>query len=353
MTSVLISGAGVAGPTLAYWLARSGFRPTVVERSAGPRSSGNPVDVRGPALPVATKMGLLPELRKHATHATGMRVVGTRIRVPLGDGEEIELTRTDLAAVLYRAAEHDAEFLFDDTITALHDDAGGVEVSFERTAPRRFDYVIGADGLHSTVRRLAFGPEERFVHHAGLYVATVALGGTPAEPHDVMLYNLPRRLVALHPARGEAGAAFIFRGPALPSSEYRDLDRQKHIVTTVYRDAGWRVPALLEQVRQTTDLYFDAVSAVRLPRWSTQRVALVGDAASCVSLLGDGSSLAMAGAYTLARALAEGHGFAAYEAEHRKLTTPKQQRIALGAGLLVPKTRLGIALRNTAGRFIL
>ncbi|EXG80070.1 FAD-dependent monooxygenase [Cryptosporangium arvum] len=350
MTSVLISGAGVAGPTLAYWLARSGFRPTVVEVAAGLRSSGNPVDVRGPALPVARAMGLMEELREHATLATGMRVVGTDIRLPMARGDEIELARTDLAAVLYRASRDDAEFVFDDTITALHEDRTGVDVSFARGTPRRFDYVIGADGLHSTVRRLAFGPEERFVHHAGLYIATVTLGGAPADPHDVMIYNRPRRLVALHPARGEAGAAFIFRGPALPASEYRDPERQKTIVTTMYRDDGWRVPELLDAVRNTTDLYFDAVSAVRLPRWSTPRVALVGDAASCVSLLGDGSSLAMAGAHTLASALANGGGFAAYEAEHRKLTTPKQRRIALAAGLLVPKTSLGIAVRNTIGR---
>ncbi|GAA0226156.1 hypothetical protein GCM10009539_09270 [Cryptosporangium japonicum] len=257
-----------------------------------------------------------------------------------------------LAAVLHRAARDDAEFVFGDTITALHEDAAGVDVSFRRGTSRRFDYVIGADGLHSTVRRLAFGPEERFVHHAGLYIATLVLGGAPAEPHDVMLYNQPRRLVALHPARGEAGAAFIFRGPARPSSEYRDLERQKQIVTTVYRDAGWRVPQLLDAVRNAPDLYFDAVSAVRLPRWSTRRIALVGDAASCVSLLGDGSSLAMAGAHTLAGALAGGGGFAAYEAEHRTLTNPKQRRIALAAGLLVPKTALGLALRNTTGRLL-
>jgi len=353
MTSVLISGAGVAGSTLAYWLARNGFHPTVVERWAGLRSSGNPVDVRGAALPVAEKMGVVPQLRKYATHATGMRIVSgsgrTLARLSML-GEGIELPRADLSAVLARAAEGDAEFVFDDTIVALQQDPGGVDVTFERSAPRRFDLVIGADGLHSTVRRLVFGPEQRFLRHAGLYVATLPLGTPPEYPHDVVAHNVPRRLVAIHPARGEAGVAFIFRGPAFDGFDHRDTAQHKRIVTTVYRDVGWRVPALLEHVENADDLYFDAVSQVRLPRWSIGRVALVGDAASCVSLLGDGSSLAMAGAYTLASALADGGGFAAYEAHHRRLTTPKQRRIGLGAGLLVPKTRTGIALRNTAAR---
>src|SRR5690349_5023103 len=145
MTSVLISGAGVAGPTLAYWLARRGFTPTVIERSAGLRSSGNPVDVRGPALPVAERMGIVPELREYATHATAMAVVAasgrvrTRIPMPSTITGEVELPRADLAGVLYRAASADAEFVFDDTIVALRQDAGGIDVEFERSASRRFD----------------------------------------------------------------------------------------------------------------------------------------------------------------------------------------------------------------------
>ncbi|MFI5955197.1 FAD-dependent monooxygenase [Cryptosporangium sp. NPDC051539] len=352
MTTVLISGAGVAGPTLAYWLARTGLTPTVVERSEGLRSSGNPVDVRGRALPVAEAMGITSELRKYATQATGMVVLDAdgrvKARTEMGAPGEVEIARTDLAAVLYRAAAGDAEFVFGDSIATLNGDADGVDVTFERGAPRRFDYVIGADGLHSTVRRLAFGPEEQFVRHAGLYIATLPLAGKPPEPHDVVLYNVPRRLVALHPARGEAGAAFIFRGPPLPGSAYRSLGQQKQIVTTVYRGVGWRVPALLEQVSAADDLYFDAVSRVVLPRWSRGRIGLVGDAASCVSLFGDGSSLAMAGGFTLASALASGAGFAGYQSEHEKLTAPKQRRIGIAAGFLVPKTRLGIATRNAA-----
>jgi 2-polyprenyl-6-methoxyphenol hydroxylase-like FAD-dependent oxidoreductase len=362
MSDVLISGAGVAGPTLAYWLARHGFRPTVVERSQGLRSSGNPVDVRGPAMPVAEAMGIVPRLREAATRTTAMSMVNAsgrqvaRVRMPAaaGTGPEVELARSDLAAVLHQAARDHTEFLFDDTITALRQDSDGVEVTFERAAPRRFDLVVGADGLHSTVRRLAFGPESDYVRHVGLYVATLPLGQPADRPDQVLLFNTPGRLASIHPARGNALAAFIFRGPAIPDLDYRDTAQHKQIVVDAYAGAGWRVPRLLDQVRDAEDLYFDAVSKVQLPTWSHGRITLVGDAASCVSLLGDGSSLAMAAAHTLAEALAadrdHAEAFRRYETQHRTLVEPKQRNIGRAAAMLVPKTRLGVAARNLAAR---
>ena len=364
VTDVLISGAGVAGATLAYWLARNGLRPTVVERSPGLRSSGNPVDVRGPAMPVAEAMGIVRRLGAAATGATAISVVDAagrqraRVRMPgaAGTGPEIELARSDLAAILHEAARDHAEFVFDDSVTALVQDRDGVDVTFDRAAPRRFDLVVGADGLHSAVRRLAFGPEADYVHHAGLYVATLQLGQPAERPDTVLLYNTPGRLAAVHPARGDALAAFIFRGPAIPCLDYRDTARHRRIVADAYAGTGWRVPELLDRVRVTDDLYFDAVSTVRLPSWSAGRVTLVGDAASCVSLLGDGSSLAITGAHALARALAErrdhADAFRAYEADHRPRIAPKQRGIRRAAAVLVPRTRLGIGARNLAARLL-
>ncbi|GIF50690.1 2-polyprenyl-6-methoxyphenol hydroxylase-like FAD-dependent oxidoreductase [Asanoa ferruginea] len=359
MTSVLISGAGVAGPTLAYWLARHGFEATVVERGAAPRSSGNPVDVRGPGWAVANRMGIVPQLRAAATQATAMRLVDaggrTRARIPMPAtrGSEVELPRGDLAALLFDAARGDAEFVWDDTITALAPDASGVDVTFERTAPRRFDFVVGADGLHSTVRRLAFGPEADFVRYLGLYVATLALGSD--EGTDVILHNTPGRLLSIHPARGAALAAFIFRSAPVSGFDHRDLSQHKQIVRQAYAGVGWRVPELLDRVAAADDLYFDSVSEVRLDSWSRGRIGLLGDAASCVSLFGDGSSMAMAGAETLAAALAADpvEGFARYEAAHRQLVGPKQRRVGRAAGMLVPKTRLGLAARDLAARAVL
>jgi len=361
---VLISGAGIAGPTLAYWLSRNGFRPTVVERAQGLRSSGSPIDVRGPAVAVADRMGLMPRLRSAGTNAQALtfrngrdREVG---RMNMGalrraaGSREVELPRGDLATILYEAARDDAEFLFDDTITALHEDAGGVEVTFDRAAPRRFDLVVGADGLHSTTRRLAFGPEASFIRHMGVYVATVSLAGAAATDTDILMYNTPGRAVAIHPSRGTALAAFMFRSPAIADFDYKDTAQHRRLLQAAFGGAGWRLPELLSRVREADDLYFDSVSQVTLPRWSTGRVTLLGDAASCVSLFGDGSSLAMAGAATLAESLAGtadiGLALRRYEAEHRKSTGPKQRNVAQAAALLIPATRAGLAARNAATR---
>ena len=356
--TVLISGAGVAGPVLAFWLARLGFAPTVVERAAGIRSSGNPVDVRGAALRVAQRMGITPALREAATATTELsfvdaagRAVG---RMPMQPSSaSIELPRMELARVLLEAARDDAEFVFGDAIASIRSDADGVDVTFERGAPRRFDLVVGADGVHSSTRRLAFGDESGFVGQLGMWVATLALDGEAMDPRRVLMFNEPGRSLSLHPATGTPIACFIWRAPADPAFDHRDTADHRRRVAAAYEGSGWRVPEMLQRVRETDDLYFDAVSRVRVDRWSRGRVTLVGDAATSVSLFGEGSSLAIAGAATLADALAAHPGdheaaFRSYEATHRRLAAPKQSAVRQASALLVPATRLGIAARNAA-----
>jgi 2-polyprenyl-6-methoxyphenol hydroxylase-like FAD-dependent oxidoreductase len=363
--TVLISGAGIAGPTLAYWLARRGFQPTVVERAQGLRSSGSPVDVRGPAVAVAEGMGIMPRLREAGTKVaelsfvndTGREVgrVNMRALQTASGSREVELPRFDLATIIYEAVCDEAEFLFDDSIATLNQDASGVDVTFDRAAPRRFDFVIGTDGLHSRTRRLAYGDEGQFVRHMGVWVATMPIDDTTLDPHKVLLHNSPGKAVSLHPSRGGALAAFMFRGPRHPGFDYRDIEQHKHMLIKAYAGGSWRVPELMDRVREADDLYFDSVSQVRLDRWSTGRVALLGDAASCVSLFGDGSTLAMAGAATLAEALAatpadHEAAFRRYEAEHRLLVEPKQRNVAQAASMLIPVSRFGITMRNAATR---
>lgn len=364
MKTALISGAGVAGPTLAYWLARAGYRPTVVERAAGLRSSGSPVDVRGPAARVAAEMGVTAKLREASTGTKALKFVddagrrtGRIAMGALGGGDDIELPRTDLAAILYEAAAGQAEFVFRDSITELHQDDGGVDVTFEQGAPRRFDLVIGADGLHSGVRRLAFGPEQAFVEHMGVYVATLPLAEPPADRTELVMYNSPGRAVAVHPSRGHAIAAFMFRGAEVPGFGYRDTALHKEMLASAYAGAGWRVPELLERVREADDLYFDSVSRVRMDNWATGRIVLAGDAASCVSLFGDGSTLAMTGAHTLAVELGRtpedpAAAFRRYEATHRKLVEPKQRNVSTAAAMLIPATRGGLVARNLGTRLV-
>ncbi|MEU7884043.1 FAD-dependent monooxygenase [Microbispora bryophytorum] len=365
MSTVLISGAGIAGPTLAYWLARHGFRVTVVERGGEPRSSGNPVDVRGPAVTVAERMGVLPRLRRAATGTTGVsfvdaagRRVGRMDMRAVQRPDEVEVPRGDLASILHEASRGHVDFRFDDSITTLTQDGHGVDVTFEHAAPRRFDLVIGADGLHSVTRRLTFGqetggPQSDLVRHMGLYVATTPLGGGAAEAgRDILMHNVPGRAVAVHPT--SPGAFFLYRSPAMPGFDHRDTEQHKRMLTEAFAGVSWRAPELLERVSVTDDLYFDSVSQVRLPRWWKGRVALLGDAASCMSLFGDGSTLAMAGAFTLAEALAgtadPGAAFRRYEATHRRLADPKQRNAGQASALLVPATRGGILARNLATR---
>ncbi|MFC4530621.1 FAD-dependent monooxygenase [Sphaerisporangium dianthi] len=364
--TVLISGAGIAGPVLAYWLARHGFQVTMVERAAAIRSSGSPVDVRGPAVEVAERMGVMPRLRRAATEVTGLtlvngegrRVGGVNMRaVQRAVGSrEVEVPRGDLASILFEASRDHVEPLWGDSIATLDQDEHGVEVTFERAAPRRFDFVIGADGLHSTVRRLAFGPEPDHVRHMGVYVATLPLDRPAEDRHHVVMYNTPGTMVAVHPSMGgPALAAFMFRSPRAPGFDHRDTEQHKRMVAAAFEGGSWRVPELLEQVRTSGDLYFDSVSRVDLPRWSSGRVAVLGDAASCVSLFGDGSTLAIAGAFTLAEELAAdpaGHRAALrrYEARHRVLVEPRQRGVAQAAAVMIPATAAGLLARNLATR---
>ncbi len=309
-------------------------------------------------------MGLGPALRAAATQTTTMRLLtnsgrlAVRVAMPAGSAAgtgEVEIPRGDLAAILYAAARDGAEFLFDDTIVDLRQDEHGVDVTFDRAAPRRFDLIIAADGLHSKVRRLVFGPERDFLRHAGLHVATMPIEEPAGDPREVLLYNVPGRLVSIHPSREQALVAFIFRGAASPDFDHRDIQAHRRMVTEAYAGVGWRVPQLLERLQESEDLYLDSVSQARVPTWSNGRIALLGDAASCVSLLGDGSSLAMAGAYTLAAELAASPAdhpaaFRRYESAHRALVEPKQRSLNRSAALLVPRTRAAITVRNVAAR---
>jgi len=215
-----------------------------------------------------------------------------------------------------------------------------VDVTFERGKPRRFDVIVGADGPHSRVRRLIFGPEQKYVTYLGMYIATTDLAQSASDVRSVLLHNSPGRAVAIHPTTGREGAAFIFRNPVLTADAMRDPQQHKQLVMDVYSGMGWRVPELLERFLVSRDFYFDAVSRLRLDGWSRGRAVLIGDAASCVSLFGKGSSMAIIGAATLAEALGSHHedlatAFDRYEQVHR-------QRLRRG--------HRGVLLRVTSAR---
>lgn len=360
MRTALISGAGIAGATAAYWLAKAGFEVTVVEQADKIRSSGSPVDVRGPAVEVADRMGVTARIRDAQTRVRDMVFVNSRgravsrvnVRTTWAEPGDVELPRGDLAAILRDAVPDAVDVQYGNSVQALAQDADGVSAEFASGPTRRFDLVLGADGAHSRVRALAFGPESDFVNHLGVYVATLPLDGETTA--DLVMYNTPGRAVAIHPAKARPIAAFMFRAPRIPQFDYRDLEQHKRLLCDAYAGAGWRVPELLDRVRAADDLYFDSVSRIQVPKWSRGRIGLVGDATSCVSLFGDGSSLAMIGAFTVADSL-NGDitaGLRAYEARHRPQRAAKENSVATATRLFIPATWAGIAVRNVAVQLI-
>lgn len=256
---VLISGAGIAGATLACLLVRDGHQVMVVERDQGTRSSGNPVDVRGSAFSVIERLGLLSRLRDVATRvhelvfvdATGRPIAKMKTR--RGD-RELEVPRADLSAMLLDSSQQEAELRFGDMVVKVESDDHGADVTFERAAPERFDLVVGADGIHSAVRRLAFGPEAAFVTHLGLYLATVRLQAALERDDAVLMYNEPGAAIALHPATMSPIAAFMFRSHV--ELDPHDQNGSRGLMTHTYSDAGWRAPDLLSSYLAADDRYF-------------------------------------------------------------------------------------------------
>lgn len=316
MTEVLVSGASVAGAAAAFWLGRHGFSVTVVERHRGPRPGGQAIDVRGPALTVLERMGLLGAAQKRRTQIQGSSVVDrdgnelsrdteAALSAPSGapiDSPNIELLRDDLVELLYGASQWTAEYIFDDTITAVQDDGAAVRVTFERAAPRSFDLVIGADGLHSNVRRLVFGPEENFIERLGTHAAIFTVPNFLDLDYWQMWHYGDASMAGIYSARNntEARAMVGFMDTDL-RIDYRDTAAQWAELERRMAGDGWVRPQLLEYMRTAPDFYFDEMSQIKMDRWSRGRVALVGDAGYCCSpLSGQGTSVALLGAYILA-----------------------------------------------------
>ncbi len=365
---VLISGASVAGPMLGWWLVRHGFTPVIVERAARPRDGGYPIDVRGAAVVIADRMGLGASLRAAAiattaigfVDAAGRRTATIDTTAPRdGDAHrDLELPRGDLVRILYEATRNDVDYRWDDSIAAIDEDDAGVNVTFERGDRRRFDLVVGADGLHSNVRRLAFGREAEFTRHLGFYVAAATVDPALGEPEQYLQHNEPGRMAGIYNYRGRATGIFVFRHAAQLPFDPRDTTAQKALVRAQFPDAAWQTQALLAQITSAPDFYFDAVSQIRMRGWSRGRVVLVGDAAHAPALLsGQGTSLAMLGAYTLAGELLAANGahdvaFARYEAHLRRPVRLGQRLVHAGAAHLVPSSRLGIAARDRIVRVV-
>ncbi len=358
-TKVLISGASIAGPALAYWLGRYGFETTVVELAPALRGGGQAVDFRGQThLAVLERMGVLDELRALDTGGSPITFVDQRGRQILHlpadfAGGDVEVPRGELAQVLHQRSLPRTEYLFGDSITALEETRTGVRVTFQHGAPREFDLVIGADGLHSHVRRLTFGPEERYVRHLGYYAATWQVPNYLGLPTGSVGLNVPGRLAAVgadHRAPTRAGAFFVFASPELRYDRH-DVAQQKKLIQDAFAGLGWEVPRLLESLQQVPELYFDSISRADVPAWSSGRVALLGDAACGATIGGMGTGTAVVAAYVLAGELARARGdhhtaFARYEHTLRDYAQGCQKGGDRTGPFLAPGTTTGLRVRN-------
>lgn len=361
-TNILISGAGIAGITLAYWLKKWGFNPMVIEKAPSIPQGGYMIDFFGKGVDVAHKMGLKNVLEKVDAGIEEVQFVNKNNKktggFKTGKFRRIlkkpmyNLRRSELINILYNLSKPEIEIVFSETITALHEHEAGVEVQFASGTSKNFDLVIGADGIHSKVRSLVFGPEEQFEKYFGYHACSYSVPNFIDTNSGYLSYTIPGKQVAVYPGKDNMLTTFfVFKKDK--KFESRDPEFQKKYLKEIYADMKWFTPSLLEKLDDTEDFYFDSVSQIKMSNWSKGRISLAGDACDCPSLLsGQGSTLAMVGAYVLAGELKIAHGnyreaFKRYEEIFKPLINNKQKLAEDFSESFVPRNHLQLWIRNT------
>ena len=367
---VAISGAGIAGATLAYWLLHAGHEPIMIEQAPALRTGGYVMDFWGVGYTVAERMGVLPAVRAAGYRVgevrfvddDGRRVGGFSLDAlrDLTKGRLTSVARSTLAREIYRAVEGRIEILINDQIAAIEEHDAGVRITLQRGGQRDVDIVVGADGLHSQVRKLIFGPEERFEKDLGYRFAVFESAGYVPRDEDVyVIHSATARQIARFALRdGRTLFLLVFEKELMNGTEPGSTAEIHALLRSVFADAGWESAPILAAMDTADDLYFDRVSQIRMPSWRQGRVALVGDAGMAVSFLaGEGAGLAITEAYVLAGELARAKGdhesaFMAYENRLRPFVKGKQHAAENFAATFVPQTQFGIWLRNQATKLM-
>ncbi len=365
-----ISGAGIAGATLAYWLRRAGHESLMIERAPALRTGGYVMDFWGVGYEIANRMGILPAVRQAGYRVeevrfvaeSGHKVGGFAVDIlrHLVKGQMTSVARSELAAEIYRSIEGGVETIFNDQIAAIDEHADGAQITLQSGKKRDVDIVVGADGLHSRVRELVFGSEKRFEKDLGYRFAVFeASGYEPRDENIYIVHAATSRQIARFALRdGRTLFLLVFRNALLNGAEPTDPAEIRALLKTIFSDAGWESDRILAAMETADDLYFDRVSQIRMPCWHRGRTVLVGDAGMAVSFLaGEGSGLAMTEAYVLAGEIARASGdyakaFANYDSRLRPFIEGKQQAAENFAATFVPQTRFGIWLRNQATKLM-
>lgn len=363
---VAINGAGIAGTALAYWLGSMGHEVLLVERAPELRTGGYIVNLWGVGYDAVEKMGLLPRLLELQYETDELRMVdrhgrtrgGYRSQVlqDLANGRIATLARADIAAAIHGVMDGKVETIFGDSIVTIDDDGVHARLGFEHAPPREVDLVVGADGLHSKIRQIAFGPDRLFEYPMGCHVASFEVAGyRPRSENLYVAHTAPGRYIARFPVRDDKTLFFMLvRNEYLPGNTLVNEFERKAALVNAFSDMGWECPAILSALANVDGVYFDSISQIRMDAWTKGRVALVGDAAACPSLIaGEGAGFALAEAYVLAGEI-HSHGadldsaLEHYQARIKPYATRKQKYAESLVPSFVPKTALGVRARDLA-----
>ena len=363
---VAINGAGIAGAALAYWLTKMGHEVLLVERAPALRTGGYILNLWGIGYDAAEKMGILPSLLELEYQVDELRMVDrhgrtrggypTRVLQQLAKGRIASLSRADIAATIYGLLNSQVETLFGDSVTTIEQDRTKMRVGFEYAPERALDLVIGADGLHSRIRQIVFGPDTDFEYPMGCHVATFEVAGyRPRDERSYVAHTAPGRYIARFPLRDDKTLFFMLvRDEYLPASVPVGESGRKAALTNAFCDMGWECPAIVSALQQVDDVYFDSISQIRMDAWTKGRVALIGDAAACPSLIaGEGAGFALAAAYVLAGEIHK-HGadldsaLTAYQGRIKPYAMRKQKYAENLVPSFVPRTAHGVSIRDFA-----
>jgi 2-polyprenyl-6-methoxyphenol hydroxylase-like FAD-dependent oxidoreductase len=362
-TDILISGAGIAGLALAYWLKKYGFNPVIVEKGPSLRKGGYMIDFWGIGFDVAERMGILPALEKEHYHIHELVFVDKENKKTgslnifklrkLINFRHFNLLRGGLAKVLYDFISEEVEFIWNTSINGIEEYSNCLNISFKNGVIRKFDLLIGADGLHSNVRKQVFGPENNFEKYLGYYTASFTIDNFLDKKDAFYSYSVPGKQIGIYSvSENKLATFFIFRQKEKLNYDYHKIESARRILFENFKDTGWESKIILEKMEGSPDFYFDAVSQVNMENWSKGRVSLVGDSCQCVSLIaGTGSALALAGAYILAGELKKNNedyelAFKNYQNILKPEIISKQKMAGKFAGSFIPDSDFGLWVRD-------